>query len=178
MIPNKAGRANKNKHTYRGLCEKNGQIQKKRAAPGATAAAKKVAKEAKGGGLPRLDPYLTRCLVFATRLQPSDGSAATADAGALDAGVGGGGGASARKVLAKRLLRALKTTAGLGPASKLGLCSKAHVKRRLRKAIARDGRLRWRKVFRPPSEEEEEAASLRRLTRLHPPPPPHRARCL
>ena len=118
-------------------------------------AKKKEAKEAKGGGLPRLDPYLTRCLVFATRLQPSDGSAATADAGALDAGGGGGGGASARKVLAKRLLRALKTTAGLGPASKLGLCSKAHVKRRLRKAIARDGRLRWRKVFRPPSEEEE-----------------------
>ena len=48
----KAGRANKNKHTYRGLCEKNGQIQKKRAAPGATAAAKKAAKEARlaGGG--------------------------------------------------------------------------------------------------------------------------------
>ena len=51
--------------------------------------------------------------------------------------------------MAQRLLSSLETTAGLAQACKLGLASKRLVKRTVRKAISKHGRLRWRRIFRP-----------------------------
>ena len=94
---------------------------------------------------PRLDRYLTRCLVFATRLLPSDAATTTAGAAAEAAETAD---PPTRKAVVKKLVKALKRTAGLAEADRLGLASRRLIKKTLRKAVSEDGRLRWGRLFR------------------------------
>ena len=89
----------------------------------------------------RLDQYLCRCLVFGTRIEPTDPATA--------GGFASGNDSAGSEPLASRLFVALQRTAGLGQACRLGLASERVVRKQIDKSVTRKGRLRWRRIFRP-----------------------------
>ena len=98
-------------------------------------------EKARGGGSGarsdrRLDLYLSRCLVFSSRLLPPDGHAQSQRLSGTE--------------VAAALLSALCRTAGLKQASKLGLASLKRVRKHIERCVSRKGKLRWRRVFRSP----------------------------
>jgi pentatricopeptide repeat protein len=98
---------------------------------------------------PSLERYLSRCLIFGTQLEQSGGGGGGGKEEAGEAGEEGGGRSrTAGAAVASRLLDALRRTAGLPQAARLGLTSEKRVRRKLAKAISKKGQLRWKRIFR------------------------------
>lgn len=113
-------------------------------------------KKAKGGGATAARPmtlnrYLGRCLIFSTRIGETEAAAADREGGATRERKAG-------HEVAEMLVDALRHTAGLSQADRLGLAAKRTIAKRLGKAVSRKGRLHWRRIFREAAPAADDAA--------------------